>query len=123
MAGRNNQPVPGGFAAVFALAVLAAAPVLAAPDRSICEDGAASTLDFTAAEFSGSAATGEDEAIEFPGANFELASRESVVDEDDEQEPTERSLEDDAETDQSDTAVPVDAGPLVYKRQMYRRDI
>lgn len=122
MAARNNQPLHGGFATIIALTLVSAAPVLAAPDRSICEDAAPTTLDFTTAEFSASPANGEHESTEFLAPNLELASREKANVEDDEKEQTERTVEDDADADQSDAAA-ADTVPLVHRRQMYRRDI
>ena len=123
MAVRNNQPVRGGIAAAVALTVIAAAPVLAAPERSICEDAPAPTLDVASTEFSVMPASDSHESIELLGPNFELASRESSVGEDSQQEPIERAVEDDPDSDQGDEVAPADSGPLVYKRQMYSRDI
>lgn len=123
MAVRNNQPVQCGFAALVALGLISAAPVLAAPERSICEDASAPTLEVASTEFSVTATADTQESIELIGPNFELASRERAVGGDDEQKQIERAAEDDADADQGDDAVPADTGPLVYKRQMYRRDI
>lgn len=124
MASRKTQAVYGGFASIVALAAVWTAPVLAAPDRSICDKTAASTLDITTTEFSVTAEA--DESIELLGPNFELASRQTSVGEDDKPEQTERAADEDAEMaemESSNAAVPADAGPLVHKRQMYRRDI
>ena len=120
MAVRKNQPVQGAYAAMLAFAVVFAAPVLAAPDRSICDESTGPTLEITTTEFS--TAADADESIELLGPNFEFASRETSVADDDEQEQTEATVEEDADADTNAT-VPADAGPLVHKRQMYRRDI
>ena len=120
MAVRKIQPVTGGFVSIVALTVMSTAPVLAAPDRSICDDTAAPTLEVTTTDFSN--AVDADESIELLGPNFELASRDSTVD-DEEAEQTESTAEDDTDSESGNSAVPGDAGPLVHKRQMYRRDI
>ena len=121
MAVRKIHPVYGGFAAIVALTAISAAPVLAAPERSICDESAAPTLDITPAEFSASADA--DASIDLLGPNFEFASRETSVGEDETLEQTESTAEEDADTESGDATVPADAGPLVHKRQMYRRDI
>ncbi len=123
MAIRNKQPARGGFAAAVALITIAAAPVLAAPERSICEEAAEPTLDVATTEFSRTAATETDESIELLGPNFEFASRDLAVAEEDEPEQAERGAVDDTDSASSDSATPAEAGPLVFKRQMYRRDI
>lgn len=121
MAVRNNQPVNGGYAAILAFTAVFAAPVLAAPDRSICDEPAAATLEITTTEFS--TAADADESIELLGPNFEFASREASVGDGDESEQTEAAVEEDADSEAGNPTVPADAGPLVNKRQMYRRDI
>ena len=62
MAVRKNQPVQGAYAAMLAFAVVFAAPVLAAPDRSICDESTGPTLEITTTEFS--TAADADESIE-----------------------------------------------------------
>lgn len=121
MAVRKTQPLRGGYAAIVSFAAVFAAPVLAAPDRSICDESAVPTLEITTTEFS--SAADADESIELLGPNFEFASRETSVDEEDEAEQTEAAVEEDADADAGNATVPADAGPLVHKRQMYRRDI
>lgn len=121
MAVRKIQPVYGGFAAFAALTAVWAAPVLAAPDRSICDETTATKLDIITTEFSVTADA--DASIELLGPNFELASRETSVGEDDETEQTEKAAEEDGDAESGNATVPADAGPLVHKRQMYRRDI
>jgi hypothetical protein len=105
------------------MAMMSAAPALAAPDRNICEDAAAATLDVATTEFSQEAAADAGESIELLGPNFELASRERAVGEGDTPEQSERGVGEDSDGDEINSAVPADAGPLVYKRRMYRRDI
>ena len=123
MAVRDNQPLQGGFATVVALTLISAAPVLAAPDRNICDDAAEPTLEVSTTEFSTAAPEDANESVKLLGPNFEFASRERVVGDEDRSEQNEHGLDEDADAEQSDTAIPADAGPLVYKRQMYRRDI
>ena len=123
MAVRKIQPVHSGFAAVFALTLITAAPVLAAPDRNICDDNAAPTLDVTTTEFSSSTVTNESDAAEMMGQSFELASRESAEDESNASEAVDRDADESADSENSEAAVPAESGPLVHKRQMYRRDI
>ena len=121
MAVRKNQPVHGGYAAILAFTAVFAAPVLAAPDRSLCDESTGPALEITTTEFS--AAADADESIELLGPNFEFASRETSVSDDNEKEHVEATVEENAEADAGNAAVPADAGPLVHKRQMYRRDI
>jgi hypothetical protein len=121
MAVRKIQPVCGGLAMIAALTAAWTAPVLAAPDRSLCDEPTAPTLAITATEFSVTADA--DASIELIGPNFELASREASAREDEELEQTESAAEEDAGAESSDATVPAEGGPLVHKRQMYRRDI
>ena len=121
MAVRKTQPVNGGYAAILAFTAVFAAPVLAAPDRSICDESATPALEITTTEFS--TAADADESIELLGPNFEFASRDASVGNDEETEQAEAAAEEDAEADAGNPTVPADAGPLVNKRQMYRRDI
>ena len=121
MAVRKIQPLQGSFATIVALTSIAAAPVLAAPDRSICEESAAPTLDVATTEFSVTTAADTDESIELLGPNFEFASREKSAADDNEPEQAEPTADDSAE--EGDATIPAEAGPLVHKRQMYRRDI
>ena len=121
MAVRKIQPVYGGFAAIAALTAIWAAPVLAAPDRSICDKTVAPTLDIPTTEFS--IAADADASIELLGPNFELASRDSSIEEDDEPKQAETAAEEDSDSESGNATLPADAGPLVHKRQMYRRDI
>ena len=123
MAVRTIQPVHRGFAAIFSLTLITAAPVLAAPDRSICDDDAAPTLDVTTTEFSSSTVSSESDTTEMMGQRFELASRESAEDERDAAEPVDRDADENADSENSEAVVPAEPGPLVHKRQMYRRDI
>jgi hypothetical protein len=121
MAVRKIRPVHGSLAAIVALAAISAAPVLAAPERSICEETAAPTLEITSTEFT---STGDaDASIELLGPNFEFASREAPVREDDEPAQTDAAVEEDADDESGNATGPADPGPLVHKRQMYRRDI
>jgi hypothetical protein len=121
MAVPKNQPVQGGYAAILAFTAVFAAPVLAAPDRTVCDESTGPALEITATEFS--TAADADDSIELLGPNFEFASRETAVGDDDEKEQAEATVKEDAETDAGNETVPADAGPLVHKRQMYRRDI
>ena len=121
MATGKFKAVHGVFAAVAALAAISATPVLAAPERGICDETATPSLEITATEFSNAADA--DASIELLGPNFEFASREKPVRKKDETEQTESTVKEDAETESGDATVPAEAGPLVHKRQMYRRDI
>lgn len=123
MAVRDKQPLQGGFATIVALTLISAAPVLAAPDRNICDDSSAPTLDVSTTEFSSATPADTDNTVELLGPALEFTSRERAVRDDKQPEPTKRATEQDADSEQRDSAIPGDAGPLVYKRQMYRRDI
>lgn len=123
MAARKNQPLHSGFAAIVALTSMVAAPVLAAPDRNICEETAAPTLDVATTEFSRTTAAEADDAIKLLGPTFELASRKEVADEESAPSPADKAAEVGVDSEQKDAAIPADTGPLVHKRQMYRRDI
>lgn len=128
MAVRQNEPMQSSFAVFagsLALTVIAAAPVLAAPDRSIdCSETAAATLEVAETEFSTSRVIDSGDAIELLGTTFELASRDYAEDDPDASEKPEQALENDSETEPATEAtVPADAGSPLYKRQMYRRDI
>ena len=106
---------------MVALAAISATPALAAPDRSICDEATAPTLEITTTEFSNTADA--DAPIELLGPNFELAVRETPVRENDDPDQAESAVKEDADTESGDATVPAEAGPLVHKRQMYRRDI
>jgi hypothetical protein len=121
MAVRKNQPVSVSYAAIVAFTAVFAAPVLAAPDRSLCDESAAPALDITTTDFSTAAEA--DESIELRGPSFEFASRDVSADKDDKTEQAETAAEESAESEAGNPTVPADTGPLVNKRQMYRRDI
>ena len=124
MAVRKNQPTRVGFAAFLALISFAATPVLAAPDRSICKDGAAPTLEVATTEFSTTIMTDADDAIELSGRKLEFASREKTdVDSDKSEQVDTAAGETTNDREQREATVPADTGPLVHKRRMYRRDI
>ena len=63
MAVRDNQPLQGGFATVVALTLISAAPVLAAPDRNICDDAAEPTLEVSTTELSTAAPEDANESV------------------------------------------------------------
>lgn len=126
MAIRENKPVQGGFspyAAILALTILSAAPVLAATNRSVtCDEPTIATLEVAKTEFATSHVATHDEAVDLLGADFELRS--TIAVEEDEAAKDEQAVEDNSESaPKRDPAVPADAGQLSYKRQMYRRDI
>ena len=121
MAVSKIKPVHVSFATIAAFAAISTTPVLAAPDRTICDETAAPTLDITTTEFAQTADT--DASIELLGPNFELASRETPVRDDEQPEQSDAAIEEDVDTESRSATVPADAGPLVHKRQMYRRDI
>lgn len=122
MAVRKNQPTRVGYAAFLALISIAATPVMAAPDRSICKDGEAPTLEVATTEFSRTIITDADDAIELSGRKLEFASSEKADVDSDQSEQVDTAA---GETDdrEQEATVPADTGPLVHKRQMYRRDI
>lgn len=126
MATRENKPVQGGispYAAILALTIVSAAPVLAATDRVVsCDEPTIATLEVAETEFSTSRVATSEDAVDLLGADFQLRS--TIAVEDDEAVKSEQAVEDDSESaPQRDTAVPADASQLSYKRQMYRRDI
>lgn len=121
MAASKIRPVHGGFAAIVAVAMISATPVLAAPDRGLCDDAATTALDIKTTEFSTTADA--DESIELLGPNFEFAAREKSVTEDEQSEQSESAADEDTDGEAGNPAAPADSGPLVNKRQMYRRDI
>lgn len=127
MAAGEKQPLQGGikaFAAILSLSVIGAAPVLASPDRTICENSSSPTLHVANTEFSSKQAASEAENIDMLAPGFQLSIRDGAAGDDTDQEAVEAAAEKDAETQESDAAMPADAsGPLVHKRQMYRRDI
>lgn len=128
MARGEKQPVQGStapFAAILALTIVSAAPVLAAPDRNInCEEASSATLKIAETEFSTTRIASPEESVKLLRPDFELASRGATADEDHDSEQTEQAVEDDSEdAQQREATLPADAGPMVHKRQMYRRDI
>lgn len=128
MAKREDKPMQNrvrAAAAIVSMTVISAAPVLAAPDRNLCDDANEATLDVASAELSRTPVAKSDEPIELLGPNFELAVQERVVEEDLEREQEERNREKSAdEVDRNEATIPAESGgPLVNKRQMYRRDI
>ena len=128
MASGGKQPVQGGtapFAAILALTIVSAAPALAAPDRNInCEEASSATLKVAETEFSTTRISSAEESVELLRPDFELASRGATAEEEQDSEQTEQAVEDDSENaQQRESTLPADAGPMVHKRQMYRRDI
>lgn len=127
MARREDKPTRNrfrAFAAIVTMTVISAAPVLAAPDRNLCDDADEATLDVSSADFSKTPVASSDGPIELLGPNFELAAQERVVEEDLEREQDEQNREESAEVDKNEATIPKNSGGLVvYKRQMYRRDI
>lgn len=123
MAVRKNQPTRVGFAAFFALISIAAAPVMAAPDRSICKDGEAPTLDVATTEFSRTIIGDAEDAIELSGRKLEFASSEKADVDSEQSEQVDTAAGETDDREQREATVPADTGPLVHKRQMYRRDI
>lgn len=123
MAVRKNQPARVGFAAFLALISISATPVLAAPDRSICNDGAAPTLEVATTEFSRTIATDTDDATELSGRKLEFSTREKTDVDSDQSEQVDTAAGESDDREQREATVPADTGPLVHKRQMYRRDI
>lgn len=123
MAVRKNQPTRVGFAAFLALISVATTPVLAAPDRSICEDGAAPTLEVATTEFSRTITTDADGALELSGRKLEFASSEKADVDSERSEQVDTAAGEADDREQKDATVPAESGPLVHKRQMYRRDI
>ena len=126
MAIRENKPVQGRFnpyAAILALTIASAAPVLAATDRSInCDERAIATLEVTVTEFATSRVATSEDAVDLLRADFELRS--TIAVEEDEAIKGEQAAEDDSRSaPKRDKAVPAEAGQRSYKRQMYRRDI
>lgn len=127
MAEPEKQPLQGGiaaFAAIVSLTVIATAPVLAAPDRTICKDASAPSLDVASTEFSRKQAASQADGIDMLSPGLELAAREEAAEEELVQQEVETAGEEDANAQESNAPTPADAsGPLVHKRQMYRRDI
>jgi len=123
MAARKNQPTRVGFAAFLALISFAATPVLAATDRSICKDGAAPTLEVATTEFSTTVITDADDALELSGRKLEFASSEKADVDSDQSEQVDTAAGESDDREQREATVPAETGPLVHKRQMYRRDI
>lgn len=123
---RENKPVKGGlgpYAAMLALTVASAAPVLAATDRNVdCDEPAMATLEVAETEFSTSHIVSSEDAVDLLGSDFEFRS--TIAVEEGETDQGEQTVDDDSETaPKREMAVPADVGPLFYKRQMYRRDI
>ena len=121
MAASRIRPVYSGLAAIVALTLISAAPVLAAPDRDLCADAATSSLNIKTTDFSTTADA--DESIELLGSSFEFAAREQSETEDEQSEQAESAADEDTDGEAGNPAAPAEAGPLVNKRQMYRRDI
>lgn len=126
MALRPHEPTQGtcsATAAVLALTVILAAPVLAAPDRDPnCESDTAPTLTVVETEYTVTPVDRADGALE---SRLVTRPRTTLTaDAEEESELKEESGDDAAGSPESASTPPPKAGgPLVYKRQMYRRDI
>ena len=127
MAKREDKPMQDRVrtvATIVSMTLISAAPVLAAPDRNLCDDSKEATLDVASADFSKTPVAKSDEPIELLGPNFELAVQERVAEDDMDREQEEQKPDESAVVDRNEATIPAESGgPLVHKRQMYRRDI
>lgn len=109
MSTRPREPVLGTISAISAVVTLglfAAAPALATSDRDIvCDESAAPTLDVAETEFTTPPRTEKDDAQ----ATTDVIEAENA-----------KSAEHEAD---AEIAVPTKGTQLIFKRQMYRRDI
>ena len=105
---RPRTPVQGTISAIAAavsLVLFAAAPALATSDRDIvCDESAAPTLKVAESEFTTPQSTDKNDAEASDVIEAENAD----------------SAEQEAD---AELAVPAKGSQLIYKRQMYRRDI
>ena len=108
MAKREDKPMQNGFralATVVSMTLMSAAPVLAAPDRNLCDEASEATLDVANADFSKTPVTNSDEPVELLGPNFEMTAQEKVVEEEVERNHDEQIGEDSAELEQNDATI------------------
>ena len=113
-------------ASMLLLALLAAPPVVAAPDIDTrCDESSESILDASATELSARPASSSDEALEghVLEQRLEAATRSVFAEDSAESTEVEDTSAPDAPPSKAGVPTASDREPSAFKRQMYRRDI